>query len=304
MQNVNIKTRRKVNKEEISGTLFASIPVLGFVIFGVIPMIFAVLMAFCEVQGLGLPDQWIWNNFGNFKYIFTDATFGKSILTTLFLAISMPISLVISLAVSVLLNSKIKGKKIFQTIYFIPHICSAVAVTYMWKWIYGYGITGGVLNNIIEHFGGDAIDWLGAGRLRPSLIVIGVWGGTAFNIILYSAALTKVNPSYYEAAQIDGANAWQRFWNVTIPAISPTTFYLLVMGLIGALQQFTTAQVMVGDEGGPNGEGLTIVFYLYRHLHRYNNGGYASAAAWILTIFILIITAINFKLGDKWVSYD
>jgi multiple sugar transport system permease protein len=214
----------------------------------------------------------------------------------------MPISLVVSLIVSVLLNTKIKAKKLYRTIFFIPYVCSVVAVTLMWKWIFDANY--GVMNQIIEHFGGEGQNWLGQEKtFVPVLLIMGLWSGCGFNIILYSAALTKVNPSYYEAAQIDGANSWQQFWNVTMPAISPTTFYLLVMGLIGALQEFARVQVMAGD-GGPNNAGVTVVFYLYRQAFSYHQMGRASAAAWLLAILIMIITAINFKLGDKWVSYD
>ena len=139
------------------------------------------------------------------------------------------------------------------------------------------------------------------------LIIIGIWSGTAYGIVLYGAALTNVNRSLYEAAQIDGANSFRSFVSITLPSVSPTSFYLLTTGLIGALQEFTRPQMIAGggNGAGPNNDGLTIVFYIYRRAFQYNNEmGRAAAAALILAVFILIITAINFVLSKRWVSYD
>ena len=124
-----------------------------------------------------------------------------------------------------------------------------------------------------------------------------------YKIVILTAALTNVNRSYYEAASLDGANAWQKFVHVTMPAISPTVFYLAVTGLINVLQEFTRSQVWAPD-GGPNGKGITIVFYLYREGFDYTNMGTASAVAWVLSIMIVLVTIANFALSKKWVKYD
>jgi multiple sugar transport system permease protein len=292
--------QKKVSKEAVYGTCFAGIPVLGFIIFGLIPMIVAVIMAFTDVK-FALEDlQWV--GFDNFAYALKDKMFWKSVVNTLYFALSMPISLIVALIVSVLLNQDIVCKKLFRTIFFIPYVCSVVAVALMWKWIFDANY--GVLNAIITKCGGEPVLWLqNASTFGIAVIIIGVWTGSGFGIILYSAALTKVNPAYYEAAKIDGANSWKCFWNITIPAISPTTFYLVIMGLIGALQEFARIQV-ISTEAGPNNAGLTVVFYLYREGFSYHDMGHASAVAWLLALLIVGITAINFKLSNKWVSYD
>ena len=206
--------------------------------------------------------------------------------------------MVISLCVAYLLTKNVKGKKIFRTIYFIPYVCSVVAVVLMWKWIFDTNY--GVFNTII----GQKLDWVGKPDLfRTVVIVMSIWGGCGFQIILYSAALTNISPSLYEAARMDGANAFQCFWHITLPGVSPTTFYLLVTGLIGSLQSFANTQVLAAD-GGPDNAGVTIGFYLYRDAFEYFKMGEASASAWLLAIMIMIITVINFAVSRKWVNYD
>lgn len=292
---------KSINRsEEAYGTIFAGIPLVGFFLFGLIPMLTAVVMAFTNAR-FALTNL-EWRGFDNFVTILKDDLFWKSIVNTLYIALSMPISLLISLAVSVLLNQKIHLKKMFRTIFFIPYVCSVVAVSLMWRWIFDTNY--GVLNQIITAMNGTPVNWLGnAKTFVPSLIIMGIWSGTGFGIILYSAALTKVTPAYYEAAQIDGANSWQQFTHITLPAISPTTFYLLVLGIIGALQEFARVQV-IDSAGGPNNAGVTVVFYLYRKGFEYHNMAHASAVSWLLALLIIVITVINFKLSDKWVSYD
>ncbi len=299
MQTLSVP-KKKVSKEAIYGTCFAGIPIVGFVIFGLIPMIVAVVMAFTDVQFVLEDLQWV--GFENFAYVLKNKTFWKSVGNTFYFALSMPISLVMALIVSVLLNQDIKCKKLFRTIFFIPYVCSVVAVALMWKWIFDANY--GVLNAIITKCGGEPVLWLQNSKtFGLAIIIIGIWTGSGFGIILYSAALTKVNPAYYEAAKIDGANSWKCFWNITIPAISPTTFYLVIMGLIGALQEFARVQILDID-GGPKQSGMTMVFYLYREGFNAFQMGRASAVAWLLALLILGITAVNFKLSKKWVSYD
>lgn len=310
LDKVEAKTRNKSKTyEQISGLLMSIAPVLGFILFGFVPMLLAIVMAFCKMEGVTLVGA-TWTGLGNFKLVVEDGLFWKSIGNTFFYALSLPVCLVISLVVSFLLTKDVKGKKIFRTIYFIPYVCSVVAVVLMWGWI--FNPTYGVINNLMYEFGyqGDRIQWVSEEKYyRIIVLVMGVWGGCGYSIILYSAALTNVNSTFYEAAKIDGANPFQIFFHITLPAISPTTFYLLITGLIGALQSFASTH-MLGSVGGstsqtgPNDAGLTIGFYIYREAFTYYDMGQACSAAWILAIIIMIITIINFKLSNKWVSYD
>lgn len=295
-----LQTRKKRSsrrrKENIQGVLFAILPVLRFLVFGLIPMIVALIMAFLKMNTFSL-DSGVFCGFDNFKEVLTDKVFWKSIGNTMYLALSLPISLLLALLVSVLML-KVRFKKFFRTVLFIPYVCSVVAVTLMWRWLFDYNY--GVVNQLLHL----DINWRGdANWYIPGLIIMSVWSSTGYKIILLSAALTNVNESYYEAADLDGAGVWKKFFHITLPAISPTLFFLVVTGIIDILQQFSRSQVW-NSSGGPNGKGLTIVFYLYRRAFEYIEMGIASAVAWLLTVLIMILTLINFKMRDKWVSYD
>jgi multiple sugar transport system permease protein len=302
MENLTaIKSKRRGHSrirraENIQGFLLAVIPVVRFVIFGFVPMAVALVMAFLKMDTFLLSDG-VFCGLENFRNVLSDKMFWGSILNTFYLAVSLPASLLIALLLAILLAGNIALKKFFRTALFIPFVCSVVAVTLMWRWLldYNYGIVN-QLFNIDINWRGDP-DWY-----IPGLIMMTVWSSTAYKIILLSAALTQVNENYYEAAELDGAGSFRKLWHITLPAISPTVFFLVVIGLINILQEFSRSQVW-DPAGGPNGKGLTIVFYLYRHAFQYIDMGAASAVAWLLSVIILILTFINFKIKDRWV-YD
>lgn len=295
------KKRKKGGKENASGFLLSLMPVIGFVLFGLVPMILAVFMAFMHIEGFNFDNAYF-NHGENFVTVLSDQLFWKSIVNTLYMSLSTFINIALALIVAFLLTKKIRGKKLFRTIYFIPYVCSVVAITLMWQWIFNTNY--GIINRLFTPEGATPINWWGDSKtFIPCLIIMGVWSGTGYGIILYGAALTNVNNSLYEAAKVDGANAFQSFLHVTLPAISPTTFYLLITGVIGALQEFARPQIISGS-GGPDNVGVTVVFYLYRNAFQYYNMGVASATAWLLALIILALTVINFAVSKLWVSYD
>ena len=274
-----IKRRKRINKEALSGTLFASLPLIGFLLFGAIPLVLAFAMAFLNMKGFSFAGA-SWAGFDNFKTVIQDDKFWESIRNTLVLGTSTLICLVLSLIVAYLLSRDIKGRKVYRMIYFIPYVCSAVAVVLMWGYIFNTEY--GVLNMLLKSIDPDLVlRWnQNATDFVILVIFISVWGGMGYSIVLFTAALTNVNRSTIEAATIDGAGAVKVFWNVVFPAISPTSFYLLVTGIIGALQSFATSNIL-DKEGGPSGAGITIVFYLYNKIFDEMNMGQASASAWI-----------------------
>lgn len=295
------KKKRKVNKEGISGLLLSLGPVLGFALFGLIPMVVAIFMSFMDIYGFSLEGA-EFVGFANYKTVLNDPLFWKSIVNTLYMSVSTFINIALALLVAFLLTKKIRFKKVFRTIYFIPYVCSVVAITVMWQWIFNTHF--GLINGLFTPEGQDPIDWWGrADTFIPCLIIMGVWSGTGYGIILYGAALTNVSSALYEAAKIDGATPMQSFFHVTIPAISPTTFYLLITGIIGALQEFARPQIISGS-GGPDNVGVTVVFYLYRNAFQYYQMGIASATAWLLAIIIVMLTVVNFAVSKLWVKYD
>lgn len=295
------KKRKRMNKENISGFLLSIMPVLGFVIFGLIPMVLALYMSFTDVKFFSFEGV-SFNHGANYKFVLTDPLFWKSLTNTLYMSVSTFINIVLALIVAFLLTKNIKGKKVFRTIYFIPYVCSVVAITLMWQWIFNTQY--GIVNQLFLPEGAEKINWWGnPDTFIPCLIIMGVWSGTGFGIILYGAALTNVNSSLYEAARVDGANSFQSFLHITLPSISPTTFYLLITGIIGSLQEFARPQI-ISSSGGPDNVGVTVVFYLWRYAFDYHEMGIAAATSWILAIIILGLTVLNFAISKLWVSED
>lgn len=293
--------RKRVNRENISGLLLSIMPVLGFVIFGLIPMVLALVMSFADMTVFSLENL-TFNHGANYLKVLQDDLFWKSIVNTLYMSLSTFINIVLALIIAFLLTKNIRGRKVFRTIYFIPYVCSVVAITLMWQWIFNTNY--GIINHLFTPEGAEKINWWGrSDTFIPCLIIMGVWSGTGFGIILYGAALTNVNSSLYEAARVDGANSFQSFLHITIPAISPTTFYLLITGIIGSLQEFARPQI-ISASGGPDNVGVTVVFYLWRYAFQYQEMGVASATAWLLAIIIMVFTIINFAVSKLWVSND
>lgn len=300
------KTRKRLGKEEVQGILYANIPLFGFCLFGLIPLLLSLYLCFNSFKGLRLHTAKFvaWENFSK---ILQDEMFWQSLGNTAFVLVAAVVALLLSLVVSALIATNVRGAKGFKAIYFVPYVCSLVAITFMWKWIYDYNY--GVLNTTLMDWGWiqEPISWLGSAEYyRTAMFVLLVWSSTGFNIILLTAALIGVPRELHEAAQIDGAGEFRRFFSITLPLISPTIFYLLIMGLIGALQEFTRFQVMTPD-GGPEYQGMTVVFYLYRQLFNASGGsdlGVASAMGWIIAVLISAVTILNFSLQRRWVNYD
>ena len=299
-------TRKRLGKDEVQSILYANIPLFGFCLFGLIPLLLSLYLCFNSFKGLRLHTAKFveWENFSE---ILQDEMFWQSLGNTAFVLVAAVVALLLSLVVSALIATNVRGAKGFKAIYFVPYVCSLVAITFMWKWIYDYNY--GVLNTTLMDWGWiqEPISWLGSAEYyRTAMFVLLVWSSTGFNIILLTAALIGVPRELHEAAQIDGAGEFRRFFSITLPLISPTIFYLLIMGLIGALQEFTRFQVMTPD-GGPEYQGMTVVFYLYRQLFNASGGsdlGVASAMGWIIAVLISAVTILNFSLQRRWVNYD
>lgn len=297
--------RRKFSKESACGLLLASIPLIGAFFFMFIPLVFSLVLGFCSMKGFNLEKiQFLGFShlFDNFAYVFSDALFWKSVGNTFYAALSLPLSMVVALVLSVFLNADIKGRTVFRVIYFLPYVCSVVALTNMWRMVLDTNY--GILNELL----GTRMNWLSNEKTyMPVMILMGAWMSLGFHVTLFSAALTGVPKTYYEAARIDGAGLFKQFRYITLPLISPTTFYLLVVGLIGAIQDFTRFQAIGFGSTGPNNAGLTMVYYLYQQgfTNNYTYGmGFAAATSWIVALLIVGLTIVNFKASRRWVHYD
>lgn len=238
----------------------------------------------------------------NIKRLLKDDIFFKSIGNSFYAAVGVPIGMFLSLCIALLLNRKdIRGKNVFRMFFFMPTICSAVAVTLMWGWVLNtdYGLINQLLKSLFNIAGPH---WFSEELAMPSMIIMGVWGGLGIGLLFYLAALNNVPTVYYEAATVDGASSFKKFWYITLPGISPVTFYIFVTGIIGALQDFTRFKIMTG--GGPNWVTTTSVLYIYKNALEYYDYGYASLMAWGLGLIIMVVTIINFVFSKKWVNYD
>lgn len=302
---VKVKLSAMAKREERFGLLFVAAPAVGFLLFMLWPIIFAILTSLTTWNGAkgfqGMLDRYV--GLQNYINLFKDTKFWQTLVTTIIYLLGIPIGMILGLICAMGMNRKIPGVRILRTMYYIPVISSLVAVSILWAWVYNYDY--GLLNVIIKTLTGKhGPNWLGDETLiKVSMIIFMVWKGLGTSIILYLAGLQNIPRSYYEAAMVDGANGWQRFKSITFPLLSPVTFYILVTTLIGGFQVFVEVQVMTpGGNGGIGYSAATIVFYLYQKAFESYQLGYASAIAVILAIIIFIITWINFVGQDKWVK--
>ncbi|WP_440197976.1 carbohydrate ABC transporter permease [Anaerocolumna jejuensis] len=287
-------------KEQRYGRLFIAPPFIGFLIFMAFPIGFAFVASLTTWTGTNnMLDNFV--GFQNYIDLFHDAKFWKSLLNTVIYMLGIPIGMVLSLICAVGMNRKIPGIKVLRTMYYVPVVSSMVAVAILWAWVFNYDY--GLLNIVIKAISGKhGPNWLGdEGWVKVAMIIFMVWKGLGTSIILYLSGLQSIPGSYYEAAKIDGGSGFQLFRHITIPLVSPVTFYLLIMGLIGGFQVFVEVVVMV-SKGGTNYSAATVVYYLYDKAFEGRQMGYGSAIAMLLCLLIFIVTAINFNGQEKWVK--
>lgn len=301
------KRMSAVQRRSLYGLLTAAIPLVGFLVFNIVPLAITLATMFVTMDGFDFSTM-EWNNFQNFGSVFSDTRFWRSIGVSFTLTVPHMLGLLISLFLSALIAQKLPAHKFFKALYFIPYICSSVAITIMWKWIFDQNT--GILNDIITALTGAerGPQWYDyEGPFTQMLITIMVWQAPGYGIVMFAAAFTNVNPTLYEAAELDGAGPFRKFISVTLPAISPTIFYLLMAGIIAGLQTFDIP-MMFGTawtgEAGPKDAGLTTVLYIYFEGMQFGNMPVASVMSMFLFVIIFVIMFINFKLSNKWVSYD
>lgn len=286
--------------EQRWGRLFVASPFIGFIIFMAFPIVFAFVASLTKWNGMNnMLDNFI--GFENYVKLFHDDKFWKVLGTTAIYMIGIPVGMLLGLIIAVGMNRKIRGIKVLRTMYYIPVISSVVALSILWMWVFNYDY--GLLNSIIKALTGlHGPNWLGdEGWVKVAMIIFIVWKGLGSSIILYLSGLQAIPEEYYEAAKMDGASGLHIFRHITMPLVTPVTFYLLVVGLINGFQVFVEVLVMV-PTGGLDYSAATVVFYLYDKAFGSHQMGYASAMAFLLAIIIFIITAINFKCQDKWVN--
>lgn len=281
------------------GFLFVCPWLLGFLIFTAGPMLTSLWLSLHKYdlhtsEFVGME---------NYRRLLTqDPLFPKALANTIwYAAFSVPLGIIGSLSLALLLNQRVRGIRVFRTLFYLPSLVPAVASALLWQWI--FNADNGVLNLFLGTFGFAPIEWLQDERFTlPAFVLMSLWGVGGGRMIIFLAGLQGISDTYYEAARIDGASAWHQFRNVTLPLLSPVMFFNLILGLIGSFQVFTSAYVMTG--GGPNNASLFYALYLFRNAFEYFKLGKASAMAWILFAILLVVTLIQFAASKRWVYYE
>lgn len=302
--------KKRTKREKIAnrdGLLFALPWIIGFLVFSLYPIFMSCYYSFTEFSAIKDP---VWIGLENYKELFEDKDFYKSLSNTLiFVAMSVPVTIILSLLVAMLLKITPVGRTLFRGIFYIPSIFPAVASTMVWILLFDY--RNGYLNRILNLFGINSLDWLGNPSLsKPALVLMVCWSiGTT--IIIFLAAMGDVPSELYESASIDGANTVSQFFHITIPGIAHVLLYQIILAIINGFQYFTQVYIFVTAQSGVNNMGLKagpknslLVYplYLFQNAFSFLKMGKAAAMAWILFLIIGVLTFVLVKTSKKWVD--
>lgn len=289
------QANRRLNRSEHRWALgFVAAPVIGFLLFTLYPIVFALYASLTSWNGLG-PMTFVGLN--NYVTLFKDEYFAKALYNTFFYMIGIPIGLALALLLALALNRRIPGRTVFRTVYYIPVISSLAAIAIVWQFAYNGDF--GLINQVLAWFGINGPDWLqNTATVKPAIILMAVWKGLGYSMLLYLAAIQSVPKSLYEAAALDGANAFQRLRSITLPMVRPVTFFIVVTNVIGGSQIFTEINIMT-PAGGPEFSSASIVWYIVRKAFKYQQMGYATAMSVVLGVIVFIITLIQFRLNRR-----
>lgn len=293
------KRRRGLLRSEARDAYLFILPwALGFLAFTAGPMLASLYISFTRWE---MVTPAVWVGFQQYARLAADDRFWLSLYnTSYYVFVGVPLHLLMALLAALAVNLNLRGIRFYRTLFYVPSLTPVVANSILWVWI--FHPQWGLANSFLEWMGLEGLYWLQDPRLaKPALIVMSFWsiGG---QMVILLAGLKGIPSVLYEAADIDGATTWQRFWRITLPLLTPALFFNLIIAIIGAFQVFTQAYIMT--DGGPNYSTLFYLLYLYRAAFENFRMGYASAMAWILFIIVLIFTLIQFRLSDRWVFYE
>jgi ABC-type sugar transport system permease subunit len=290
----------KSTQHRVAPYLFVSPFLLLFAVFGLWPIFRSLVMAFYATNG---PKSQVFVGLNNFRFLFADPDFHKAVWNTLVYTFwSVFLQLPLALGLAILLNQRwLKGKNFLRLAFFSPNLLGQVFVAILFSVLFAPNY--GLLNKVLHALFGTALDtkWLSEPALvMPAIVLTSLWLYVGFNMIYFLAALQAVDTELYEAADADGANAWQKFWAVTMPGIRPVAIFVLVTATIGSFQLFELPYIMLNNTAGPNNAGLTVVMYLYNNGFITGDLGYASAVGWTLAVGVLIVSLIQMRVTGAW----
>jgi len=291
--------RTAAAREAIWGYVMIAPMFLGLGIFFYLSLGISFFISFSKWDVLTSPE---WVGLQNYIYLFKDPVFQKTLWNTVRYALMVvPLGMIVSLTLALALNTKIRFQKIYRLIYFLPVLTMPVTISIIWKWIYNPDF--GPLNLFLHLFGFGRLLWLSDVNLAmPALVLMDIWMGSGYGMIIYLAGLQNIPREFYEAAEVDGANYWQKLFYITLPLLTPTLFFSMVTSLISAFQVFDIVYTMT--KGGPQESTRTMVYTIFDNGFHFFKMGLASAAAWILFAIILVVTIIQLRSQDKWVHYS
>ncbi|HWE60686.1 MAG TPA: sugar ABC transporter permease [Chloroflexota bacterium] len=279
--------------------LFIAPQIVGMLAFGLVPMIAVLVLSFGNWD---LIHAIRWVGLNNYSTEVSDPIFWKSVKNTIYYTgVFIPASLILALLVALVLNRKLAFRAWYRAIFFMPVITPTVAVALAWTWLLNPDF--GLVNILLSYLGINGPQWYASLQwAMPSVILVSVWRNFGYSMVIFLAGLQGVPSQLYEAAQVDGASRWAQFWHITLPMLSPTTFFLIVTNIISSLQVFDQVYMMTGGQAGPADATRVIVFHIYALAFRLFQFGQASAATIFLFIVILLITLLQFRF-QRWVHY-
>ena len=284
----------------VAGYLFLLPNIVGFLVFSSLPVLATLAISTLDWDMIRRPTLVGVENYE--RLLVEDATFRRVLINTAYYVLgTVPTGIVLSLLLALAMNSSIRGITLFRAIFFVPVITSAVAVAMIWRWLFNSDY--GLINVGLFAIGLNGIPWLSSSAwAMPAVIIMATWKHVGYNMVIYLAGLQGIPPSLYEAAAIDGAGALQRFRHITLPLLTPTTFFILIISMISSFQVFDLAFILTG--GGPGISTNTIVMYVYNQAFQFFHMGYAAAVAWVLFAIIFLITAAQWWGQRRWVHYE
>ncbi len=296
-----MNTKKLTNRERselIWGWLFIAPTMIGLIILNIIPIFQTIYQSFFKTGDFGKGNIFV--GMANYEKVFADKEVWQALFNTLTYAIvEVPISIIISLVLAVFLNSKIKGKSTFRTIFFLPMVAAPAAVAMVWKWLYNTQF--GLLNHIFP----VRVNWISDPKIAIySCAVIGIWSIIGYNMVLFLAGLQEVPRDYYEAAAIDGATGVQQFFNITVPLISPTIFFVLVTRVIAAMQVFDIIYMLIDSNNPAITRTQSLVCLFYKYSFQQSKKGYGATVVVVLLAVIMVLTVIQMIGQKKWVHYN
>jgi multiple sugar transport system permease protein len=292
--------RSKPRRQNLAGWLFIGPVIFGVLAFQIVPVAASLGVSMTNWTGLRAPD---FLGFDNYIALFTtDARFYRTLLTTTIFTVAMvSLSIAIGLGLAVLCNQRIRGVGVFRTLYYSPAITNVVAIGFVWFWL--YEPNDGLINSALRGIGIDGPAWLSDPRTALiAVIVVALWQGVGYPMVILLAGLQAIDRSLLEAATVDGASHWRRFWRITFPLLTPSIFFLTIMQFISSFQVFGIIYVMTS--GGPNNATSVLIFEIYEVAFAQGRLGYASAMGWVLFLIVGLVTAFQWTMEKRWVHYD